>query len=157
MEATAEENASRVHTWKHIHRVSEIINHCITLLLKRAHSHDQTKLESPEIEGFAQCTHKLADSTYNSEEFNNNKKTTLAAALAHHYSRNRHHPEHFKHGVDEMNLLDLLEMFCDWKASSENQKDGNIRKSIVENANRFALSPQLVLILENTADYLDGV
>jgi hypothetical protein len=31
---------------------------------------------------------------------------------------------------------------------------GNIRKSIEINADRFKLSPQLVQILENTADFL---
>jgi hypothetical protein len=32
--------------------------------------------------------------------------------------------------------------------------DGNIRKSIEINADRFGLSPQMVTILENTADIL---
>lgn len=49
-----------------------------------------------------------------------------------------------------MNLLDILEMLCDWKASSERHNDGNINKSIEINANRFNMSPQLVKILENT-------
>jgi len=42
------------------------------------------------------------------------------------------------------------------KAASERHNDGNIRKSIEVNANRFGLSPQLVAILENTADVLFG-
>jgi hypothetical protein len=62
-----------------------------------------------------------------------------------------HHPEHFKDGVDDMNLLDIMEMFCDWKAAGERHNDGNILKSIERNADRFGLSPQLVRILENTA------
>lgn len=52
--------------------------------------------------------------------------------------------------VNDMNLIDLLEMFADWKAASERHNDGNIRKSIEKNADRFGLSPQLVRILENT-------
>lgn len=56
--------------------------------------------------------------------------------------------------VSDMNLLDLVEMLCDWKAASERHNDGNIRKSIEVNANRFGLSPQMVKILENTADVL---
>jgi hypothetical protein len=53
-----------------------------------------------------------------------------------------------------MNLIDLVEMLCDWKAASERHNDGNIRKSIEINASRFTISPQLVKILENTADLL---
>lgn len=56
-----------------------------------------------------------------------------------------------------MTLIDLLEMFCDWKASSMRHNDGNIRKSVEINAGRFKMSPQLVRILENTAALLDGV
>jgi hypothetical protein len=49
-----------------------------------------------------------------------------------------------------MNLVDLIEMLADWKASSERQNDGNLRKSLDENAERFKMSPQLTRILENT-------
>lgn len=52
--------------------------------------------------------------------------------------------------VDGMTLLDLLEMFCDWKAATERHKDGSIEKSIQHNKGRFNLSEQLVSILENT-------
>ncbi len=55
-----------------------------------------------------------------------------------------------------MNLIDLVEMLCDWKAASMRHHDGNIRRSIEINGDRFGLSPQLVRILENTADLLDG-
>ena len=54
-----------------------------------------------------------------------------------------------------MNLLDLIEMFCDWSASSQRHHDGNIRKSIEVNADRFGMSPQLTRIFENTASDLE--
>jgi hypothetical protein len=37
----------------------------------------------------------------------------MAPALKHHYENNRHHPEHFKNNIDDMNLIDLIEMLCD--------------------------------------------
>ena len=38
---------------------------------------------------------------------------------------NRHHPEHFgEDGIRGMNLPDVVEMLCDWKAASERTKDG---------------------------------
>ena len=148
-----EEQATNYHTFRHIERVRNLLNSCVAELLKRGELHDQTKLERPEVEAFTEHTSKLASSTYDSEEYNQRKKE-MKAALDHHYANNRHHPEHFKNGVDDMNLLDILEMICDWKAASERHTDGNIRKSIESNANRFNLSPQLVKILENTADLL---
>ena len=62
----------------------------------------------------------------------------LKPALDIHYANNRHHPEHFPKGIRGMDLLDLLEMICDWKASSERHADGNIFNSIEVNQKRFA-------------------
>jgi hypothetical protein len=121
--------------------------------MKRGELHDQTKLEHPEVELFTEFTPKLANSTYGSKEYEE-FKVSMGPALQHHYANNRHHPEHHKNGINDMNLLDVVEMLCDWKASSERHNDGNIRKSIEINANRFNMSPQLTKILENTADIL---
>lgn len=150
---TPEECVANHETWRHIHRVQALINTVVKELLERAEKHDQSKLDVPEVTLFAQYTDKLKDITYGSVEYNQCKEA-LKPALDHHYANNRHHPEHFKDGVDDMNLIDIMEMLCDWKASSERHNDGNIRKSISINANRFNLSPQLVKILENTADIL---
>ncbi len=151
-----EEKATNYDTCRHIERVRNLLNRCVVELLKRGELHDQTKLAEPEVAAFTEYTSKLAAMTYGSEEY----KATLEAmkpTLEHHYANNRHHPEHFKNGVDDMNLIDIVEMLCDWKAASERHNDGNIRRSIELNANRFGLSPQLVRILENTADLLFGV
>jgi hypothetical protein len=121
--------------------------------MRKGELHDQSKLESPEVEAFTEYTPKLAGCTYGSEEY----KGYLAAikpALDHHYANNKHHPEHWANGVNDMNLLDVLEMLCDWKAASERHNDGNIQKSIEINSKRFNLSPQLTEILKNTANYL---
>lgn len=53
--------------------------------------------------------------------------------------------------ISDMNLIDVLEMLCDWRAAGERNKNGNIKKSIEVNAERYGLSPQLRKILENTA------
>jgi hypothetical protein len=122
--------------------------------MDRANEHDQSKLESPEVEMFTEFTNKLADLTYGSKEFNDCKEQ-MGPALEHHYANNRHHPEHFKNGIDDMNLLDLIEMFCDWKASSMRHNNGNLLKSIEINAKRFKMNEQLVKIFENTADFIE--
>lgn len=148
-----EEQATNYATMRHIERVRDLLNLFVKEMLHRGELHDQSKLQRPEVELFTEYTPKLAGSTYGSPEYEGFRKA-MGPALAHHYANNRHHPEHFKNGINDMNLVDLLEMFCDWKAASERHNDGNIRKSIEVNANRFNLSPQLVKILENTAALL---
>ena len=73
-------------------------------------------MESPEVEIFAEYTPKLADSTYESEEYKSFLEG-MSVAVQHHYAHYRHHPEHFENGINDMNLVDLVEMICDWKAS----------------------------------------
>lgn len=141
-------------TMRHIERVRNLLNLFVQDLLKRGEEHDQSKLESPEAEMFEEFTPKLAETTYGSPEYEAFRKA-LGPALAHHYANNSHHPEHFKNGIEDMTLLDVLEMFADWKASSERHNDGNILKSIEMNADRFKMSPQLCCILENTAKMFD--
>jgi len=145
-----EEKACNYDTFRHIERVRNLLNLCVKELLDRAEKHDQSKLSSPEVEAFTEYTPKLATSTYGSAEYDDFKKA-IKPALDHHYANNRHHPEHFKNGIGDMTLFDLMEMMVDWKAASERHNDGNIRKSIEINGKRFDMSPQLITIFENTA------
>lgn len=151
---TQDQKACNLETMRHIERVRNLLNMFVRNLLRRAEEHDQSKLESPEVEAFTEFTPKLATCTYGSPEYRE-FLSAMAPALAHHYAKNSHHPEHWKNGVDDMTLLDVLEMLADWKAASERHNDGNILKSIEKNADRFKLSPQLVRILENTAKMFD--
>ena len=96
----------------------------------------------------------LYGSTYGSEEYKNFLKE-MNVALQHHYANYRHHPEHFEKGINDMNLIDIVEMLCDWKASSMRQHDGNLLKSIEINAQRFGYNGQLKQILINTAKLFD--
>lgn len=61
----------------------------------------------------------------------------------------------FEHGIDDMNLVDIVEMLCDWKAASLRHHDGNLLKSIEFNAKRFNYDDQLKHILLNTAKLFD--
>lgn len=150
-----EEKACNADTLKHILRVQYYLNMFVKDLIDRGQVHDRSKLESPEVEEFAKLTDNLAGTTFGSKEDTENK-VKLAKALEHHYSRNRHHPQHFENGINDMNLLDLIEMFCDWKASSERHNDGNLLKSIDINASRFNLNPQLVQIFKNTVHFVES-
>lgn len=137
-------------TLKHIKRVNELLLFAAQDLIKRAMNHDDSKLEEPEKSKFDEMTPKLKGLTYGSDEY----KASLAelgVALKHHYENNSHHPEHYENGIDDMDLLDLIEMFFDWCAASERHANGNIYTSITQNEGRFGMSEQLVHVFQNTA------
>jgi hypothetical protein len=57
--------------------------------------------------------------------------------------------------LSQMNLVDLIEMLCDWKAAGEQHKDGgDIFRSIEINQERFGYSDEVKSILLNTAKIL---
>lgn len=145
----------RFKTIRHIEAVRNYLNEVIRELLHRAEQHDQSKLQAPEREMFDAFTEKLRGSTYGSDEYKGFLKE-MAEPLAHHYANNRHHPEHFKNGIKDMTLIDIVEMLCDWRASSMRHNDGNILKSIEKNQERFGYSDDLRKILENTAHWMDS-
>lgn len=140
---------SNLETIKHQHAVRSYLYEMIAELDSRARNHDKSKLESPEQEIFGENYEGLAKTEYGSPEYAELLKK-VQPALDHHYANNRHHPQHWPNGVDDMTLIDLVEMLCDWKAATARNKNGNIRKSVEHNSTRFNMSPQLTKIMENT-------
>jgi hypothetical protein len=146
---------STLETHKHVKAVATNINVFVKDLIDRAQNHDTSKFESPEVEVFGEYTDLLKDIEYGSPEY----KECLAKvqpAIDHHYSKNRHHPEFHKDGIEGMTLIDLIEMLADWRAATLRNRAGNIRKSIDINATKYKISPQLKQIFENTInEYFD--
>ncbi len=148
------DQSANFETLKHIELVMQYLATMQFEIQRRMFSHDRSKLESPEREMFEKFTSSLSGLTYGSDEYNQCLEEMKKSALGHHYEHNLHHPEHFPNGVDDMNLIDVLEMLCDWKAAGQRHSDGSIHKSLIINAERFKISPQLVKILENTIPLL---
>jgi hypothetical protein len=147
---TYEELQTNAATQAHINLVQKLMRLVVTELLKRAEDHDKSKFSPEELKVFTEYTSKLRHTTYGSEEYKECLKE-MKPALEHHYLSNRHHPEFHENGIDGMNLVDLIEMFVDWLASTKCHEDGNILRSINVNTERFKMGPQLVNILKNTA------
>jgi len=186
MSLTREQKKTNIETQKHIDTVKRAIGVVIVALQKRAATHDLSKLNSPEVEILTEMTPKLAGSTYGSNEYIGFLKE-MKPMLDHHYSHNRHHPEYFKifvcthcnsEYIDEkpkrcefcqleefredfdfsrMNLIDLIEMFCDWKAATLRHDNGDLNKSITFNTGRFEINKQLVKIFENSVSLFEDV
>jgi len=150
---------SEKETRKHIKNVRNLIDNISWELYMRGIRHDRSKLEDPEKPIFDEYTPKLKDTTYNSEEYKQYLKE-MKPALDHHYKNNRHHPEHFLNSYvngswkpfHSMNLVDIIEILCDWKAASLRHDDGDIRKSIEMNQKRFNYSDETKAMFLNTVD-----
>lgn len=143
-------------TLEHIDEVFDLLYDITDRLKIRAALHDASKMNHPESKIFEIYTSKLKNTTYGSDEYKQYLKE-MKPALDHHYANNRHHPEHFKNGINDMNLVDLIEMFCDWFAATERHEDGNIFKSIEINKKRFNYSDDLKNIFNNTAELFLGI
>jgi len=142
---------SKFKTMRHIETVRNYIGTVIRELIYRQEQHDQTKLQPPEVDIFEVYTPKLRDCVYGSDEY----KQFLAEmkpAIDHHNESNRHHPEHYSNSIQGMNLIDLLEMLCDWKAATLRHNTGDIFKSLEINQKRFGFSDELKRILKNTVE-----
>jgi hypothetical protein len=146
----------RVETEEHIKNVEFFINKLVELAKQRGPAHDRSKLFSPEIDHFATIDRHTLDTKFGTPEYQQSLDN-LKPALENHYAKNRHHPEHFPNGIKGMNLIDVLEMLCDWKASCMRYKEGNILKSIEINVNRHNISEDFAAVLRNTAELFELV
>jgi hypothetical protein len=139
-------------TLKHIRLVNEFLINFSNELLQRGVKHDESKLHSPEKELFDKYTPILENVEYNSPEYKQSL-TNLKPALDHHYANNSHHPQFYKNGINGMTLIDIIEMYCDWKAAVKRTKNGDIIESIAINGERFNMSEQLQQIFINTINH----
>jgi len=108
-------------------------------LISRSVTHDLSKFSYTESKSFAKVISKLGKIEYGSKEYTEMLKT-LKPVLNHHYKCNPHHPEYYGKQIDLMSLIDMIEMFCDWKAAGKRNLNGSIDESIKINTKRFELA-----------------
>jgi hypothetical protein len=120
---------SRPETHEHIAEVRGRVLAVAQDLIDRADRHDRSKLEYKAFLG------------------------GMGEGLSHHYEANDHHPEHFPGGVQDMNLVQVIEMLADWKAATMRHVNGSLQRSIVQNADRFGYGKEFMALLLNTATY----
>ena len=137
-------------TIRHIIAVRLLLDSVITEINQRAIAHDASKLESPEKEMFEIWRPRLDELSVDSHEYKE-ALAQMGEGLAHHYRENRHHPEHFKDGIRGMNLIDLLEMVCDWEAAAARKGQA---VSMEWASKRFGISKDdhIYSIIQNTLD-----
>lgn len=144
---------SRPDTYEHIAHVRRYLLDIAVMLIRRAHEHDASKLVDPERAVFDEFTPKLRDTTYGSDEYRSYLEA-MGDGLRHHYEVNDHHPEYFANGIRGMNLVQVIEMLADWKAATLRHADGDLRRSIEQNAERFGYGEELTGLLLRTAKWM---
>jgi hypothetical protein len=143
---------TRLETFMHIGKVQYFLSLCVADLVARSEKHDASKLDEPELSGYAGLAEAVKDLQYGSMAYRAAFQP-FKTIIQHHYAANDHHPEHFGAGIDGMNLLQIIEMLADWKAASE-RGGGDFAESLKVSVARFEIEPQLENILRNTAKYL---
>jgi hypothetical protein len=144
-------------TARHKKDVEQAIILLIAQLKKRAITHDDSKLEPDEKKAFEDVFNntKLTNAKFGTPEYEE-RRIQLKKATDSHYKNNRHHPEHFEDGYRGMNLVDIIEMFCDWYCAAKRRDNADLKDNLVSSQKRFGLSDDIVDIFKNTCDILDS-
>lgn len=137
---------------KHGNAVGSLMLYFAYKLIDRATKHDHSKLTEPELSGFNEYFKLIKRVEFDSDEYYKIRKQFDDICQLH-YKRNRHHPEHFPNGINDMNLIDIIEMICDWKVASEHY-GGNIDSSFIIQKTRLKMTIQLAQIIKNTIDLI---
>lgn len=142
---------------KHKENVRKRLTVLAQQLLQRAEEHDNSKLQSPEVDWLIEMD-KEPRYIYGSPEYLE-KKNRWQKFFDHHYEENSHHPEHFKDlGVLGMNLTDLCEYIVDISSYYEDLHPQEVFDLLDKQAIRFDLDFQLTEVLKNTLlDYFTTI
>ncbi len=152
---------TKSYTEEHIRSVRRLLNKFADILRYKGEVHDKSKLEDPELYGWAAMDLEPRYE-YGSADYYD-KLNRFADVFHHHYMVNSHHPEHFKNPEQEMTLIDMIEMLCDWFAYKENVPLEEGLKLIEDQCDRFNFSKTIKSLLTNTyteyihVDYLGDI
>lgn len=163
---------------QHTAYLKATLGRIIAAIQQRADTHDLSKLNTDEFEGFARINRVAREQKFGSPEYAESmrqEKPTLDL----HFSRNRHHAERptlmgeaaeREHGLPDdatyweahtaaaMTWLDIVEMVCDWRAAQLGYGDNgrtwaeNVALNL-ENKGKY-LSPEQVWLVRSVAESL---
>ena len=89
----------------HIKNIQRVMKPLIEELQKRSDHHDESKLTDPERTCYDTYIPLLKNTKYGTREYFEIKAKMEPYGLKHHQKVNRHHPEHFKNGCKDMQLI----------------------------------------------------
>lgn len=135
----------------HKRLVGRYLQRVTNALFQRAVEHDYSKFSREEFPQYAAALPRFEKAEYGSEEYKACCKS-IQPAIDHHLRVNRHHPEFFPNGVNDMNLIDVVEMVCDWIAASQRVPGNTLRLDLQKE--RFGIDDQLFGLISRTVEAL---
>ncbi len=136
-------------TLLHISEVKENLEEFSSELRKRGESHDRTKLQELEFDSFVSTREKFKKANYGSPEYQECIELTKSA-VEHHYKNNRHHTAFHADGINDMNLIDIIEMIADWKAAARRSPGKKLIDTLDYSKNKYGIDDQMFKIINNT-------
>lgn len=145
---------SKIH--KHISYVRVALLHFSDNLRLRAFVHDSSKFEADELQGYAKFEQMPEGLEYGSAEY----KAAMSKVMEDnncfelHSQRNDHHPEHWGN-VQDMPLVPIIEMVCDWfGAHTAYGNKGGWHESVQHNIERYDFNDGQIWVIQQVADKL---
>lgn len=136
--------------------IIKLLDFIIYELLNRGLVHDDSKLKEPESKIFSsniRIFNEIVNYHYiRDSEIENELELSIEDGKQLHYNSNSHHPEHYGElGINGMDLIDLVEMVCDWLGSHERYKNiEEVEKMLSIQYKRFGIDEQLGKIISNS-------
>ena len=131
----------------HIKSVQRKLKVLIDELQKRLENHDKSKL-TDEL-WYWEFMDQEPKYPYGSKEYFSKKKRN-EMVFQMHYKNNRHHPEHFMNGINDMNLIDIMEMLCDWISYKDDISITDAVDIVEKQSRRFGFSDEIKNLMLNT-------
>ena len=141
-------------TIMHISEVQENLFQIANDLQRRGIAHDRSKFLPEEFDAFVETRPKFEKANYGSKEYQECTEA-IKPAVDHHYHSNRHHTGYFKNGFVDMNLLDIIEMICDWKAASRRSPNLSFRDSLPIAFKKYKIPENMQKHIISTLEYLN--
>jgi hypothetical protein len=139
----------------HKSKVKRLVDTIIADLSLRGIVHDNSKFDKDELLLNIKYGKKSMACKFGSKKYLYYREKSKRASESHYKKKkNRHHPEHFKDGINGMTLVDIMEMVLDWRAATENHRvPTSLNVSIEMARKKYSIDDQLVKIIYNTAKY----
>lgn len=132
----------------HINRVQKWINKFTAVLFNRGIVHDKSKLREPEFSMWKKMDEEPRYK-YGTKEYNE-KINRYKEVFDLHYRQNRHHPEHWSGFYSEMDLIDVIEMLCDWLGYKDDITIKEAEELVNMQCKRYEFNSTFQSLLYNT-------
>ena len=142
--------------YRHIRSVQDALHLIIDDLTNRARTHDASKFQDDEIEGYARFEMIPQGLEYGSPEHQTMMKAILTDndCFERHAERNDHHPEHYA-DVQKMPFTAIQEMVADWAGAHLSYGNtGSWPQSVEDNIAKHNFSEGQIWLIYQVAAFL---